>query len=57
MNSVGHLFVSAAEDGSVGTTSGSEHAPILRGDHFHQILVETSPEPIRIGFNQSVQSP
>jgi hypothetical protein len=54
MKSVGHLFVSAAEDGSVRTTPGSEHAPILRRDHFHQVLVEARPEPIRIGLNQSV---
>jgi hypothetical protein len=54
MKSVGYLFVSAAEDGSVRPASGSEHAPVFRGDHFHQVLVESRPEPIRIGLNQSV---
>ncbi len=54
MNSVGYLFVSAAEDGSVRTAPGSEHAPVLRRHHFHQVLVEPRPEPIQIGLNQSV---
>ncbi len=54
MKSVGYLFVSAAKDGSVRAAPGSEHAPVLRRDHFHQVLVEARPEPIRIDLNQSV---